>query len=112
MHQPGERWVYDTGSDVLGVLIARAANQPLETFLSERIFEPLGMADSGFSVPPEKLDRFLPCYWTDSATGALSTYDPADGHWATAPAFPSGAGGMVSTVDDYHAFARMLLNGG
>ena len=57
MHQPGERWMYNTGSDVLGVLIARASGQPLETFLRERIFEPLGMQDTGFSVPAAKLDR-------------------------------------------------------
>src|SRR5438128_3433075 len=56
MHQPGEKWMYNTGSDVLGVLIARATSQPLETFLRARIFEPLGMKDTGFSVPAEKLD--------------------------------------------------------
>src|SRR5690349_15184980 len=58
MHQPGEQWMYGTGSDVLGVLIARASGQPLETFLRERLFEPLGMHDTGFSVPAPKLDRF------------------------------------------------------
>ena len=57
MHQPGEKWMYNTGSDVLGVLIARASGQPLETFLRERIFEPLGMKDTGFSVPAAKIDR-------------------------------------------------------
>ena len=62
MHQPGERWMYNTGSDVLGVLIARAAGQPLETFLRERIFEPLGMKDTGFSVPAAKLDRLATSY--------------------------------------------------
>ena len=65
MHQPGERWMYNTGSDVLGVLIARASGQPLETFLRERIFEPLGMKDTGFSVPAAKLDRLATSYWTD-----------------------------------------------
>lgn len=57
MHQPGEQWMYHTGSDVLGVLIARASGQPLETFLRERLFEPLGMKDTGFSVPASALDR-------------------------------------------------------
>src|SRR5436309_2750820 len=65
MHQPGERWMYNTGSDVLGVLIARVSGQPLETFLRERIFEPLGMKDTGFSVPAPKLDRLATSYWTD-----------------------------------------------
>ena len=59
VHQPGERWMYNTGADVLGVLVARAAGQPFATFLRERIFEPLGMHDTGFSVPPEKIDRFV-----------------------------------------------------
>ena len=63
MHQPGERWMYNTGSDVLGVLIARASGQPLEAFLRERIFEPLGMKDTGFSVPAEKLDRLATGYY-------------------------------------------------
>ena len=60
MHQPGEAWLYNTGSDVLGVLVARAAGQPLETFLGERIFEPLDMKDTGFSVPASKHARLLP----------------------------------------------------
>ena len=71
MHQPGERWMYNTGSDVLGVLIARASGQPLETFLRERIFEPLGMKDTGFSVPAAKLDRLATSYWTNPETGEL-----------------------------------------
>ena len=62
MHQPGEKWMYNTGSDVLGVLVARAASQRLETFLRERLFEPLGMQDTDFSVPAEKLDRLASCY--------------------------------------------------
>jgi CubicO group peptidase (beta-lactamase class C family) len=113
MHQPGERWIYNTGSDVLGVLIARAAGQPFETFLRERIFDPLGMKDTGFSVPAAKLDRFATDYWEDAQTGALKVFDPAVGsRWSRQPDFPSGAGGLVSTVDDYLAFGRMLLNGG
>src|SRR5215472_16694932 len=79
MAQPGERWLYNTGSDVLGVLIARAARQPLEAFLRERIFEPLGMLDTAFSVPVAKLDRFATSYWTNFTSGALEVYDPAGG---------------------------------
>jgi CubicO group peptidase (beta-lactamase class C family) len=113
MHQPGERWMYNTGSDVLGVLIARAAGQPLETFLRERLFAPLGMQDTGFSVPATTLDRLATSYWTDPTTGALALYDEAVGsQWSRPPAFPSGAGGLVSTIDDYLAFGQMLLNQG
>src|SRR6202022_1829297 len=98
MHQPGERWLYNTGSDVLGVLIARASDQPLETFLRERLFEPMGMKDTGFSVPPASLDRLATSYWTDPTSGRLAVYDEArGGQWSRPPAFPSGAGGLVST---------------
>lgn len=113
MHQPGEKWMYNTGSDLLGVLIARASGQSLETFLRERLFEPLGMKDTGFSVPAEKLDRFATQYRTDFATGALTLYDEAvGGDWSRPPAFPSAGGGLVSTIDDYLAFGRMMLNKG
>jgi CubicO group peptidase (beta-lactamase class C family) len=112
MHQPGERWMYNTGSDVLGVLVARASGVRFDAFLRERIFEPLGMADTGFSVPPDKRGRFATSYAVDFETGALELYDAPDGQWSATPAFPSGAGGLVSTVDDFLAFARMLQNGG
>jgi len=113
MHQPGERWMYNTGSDVLGVLIARAAGQPLEMFLRDRLFAPLGMADTGFSVPVSTLDRLATSYWVAPETGALVLYDEAvGGQWSRPPAFPSGAGGLVSTVDDYLTFGQMLLNQG
>jgi CubicO group peptidase (beta-lactamase class C family) len=113
LHQPGERWMYHTGSDVLGVLIARVADQPLESFLRERVFEPLGMTDTAFSVPAEKLDRLATSYQVDLDTGALELNDPVQGgQWSSPPLFPSGGGGLVSTVDDYAAFGRMLLEGG
>ncbi|HEY3367914.1 MAG TPA: serine hydrolase domain-containing protein [Symbiobacteriaceae bacterium] len=113
MHQPGEKWLYNTGSDVLGVLIARASGQPLETFLRERLFEPLGMKDTGFSVPAASLDRLATSYWTHPETGALALYDEAEGgQWSRPPAFPSGGAGLVSTIDDYLAFGQMLLNKG
>ncbi len=113
MHQPGASWMYHTGSDVLGVVIARAAGQPFEDFLRERIFEPLGMVDTGFSAPADKVGRMVTAYLTDPATGALALYDePAGGQWSAPPAFPSGGGGLVSTIDDYLAFAQMLLAGG
>jgi CubicO group peptidase (beta-lactamase class C family) len=113
MHQPGEKWMYNTGSDVLGVLIARASGQRLETFLHERMFEPLGMKDTAFSVPAAKLDRFATSYWTNPETGALELYDEAEGgQWSRPPAFPSAGGGLVSTIDDYLAFGQMMLNRG
>jgi len=113
MYQPGERWLYDTGSDILGVLIARAAAQPLEAFLRDRIFAPLGMSDTGFYVPPDKLSRLATSYSPNPKTGRLDVYDEAaTGQWSRPPAFPSGAGGLVSTVDDYLAFGRMLLKQG
>lgn len=113
MHQPGERWMYDSAFQVLGVLLARASGQPLESFLRERIFAPLGMTDTGFSVPTEKLDRLATCYTLDPETGTLALYDGVDdSQWSRPPAFPDAAGGLVSTVDDYLAFGQMLLNKG
>jgi CubicO group peptidase (beta-lactamase class C family) len=106
--QPGERWVYDTGSDVLTVLVARAARKPFDVFLRERIFGPLGMKDTGFSVPPADIDRLATSY-----LGDLSLYDPAKGgEWSRPPKFPSGAGGLVSTAQDYLAFSHMMQRGG
>jgi len=113
MFQPGARWAYNTGADVLGVLIARASGKPFDVFLRERIFEPLGMKDTDFSVPPSKLDRFTATYWPSPETGTLELFDGIeDSAWATPPAFPSGAAGLVSTLDDYFMFARMLLDKG
>lgn len=111
LHQPGEVWLYNTCSDILGVLIARVAGRPLPEFLADRLFEPLGMADTGFHVPAGELDRFTSYYRTDPA-GGLELVDAPDGQWSSPPAFPSGAGGLVSTVDDYYAFARLLLADG
>jgi CubicO group peptidase (beta-lactamase class C family) len=111
LHQPGEAWLYNTCSDILGVLIARVADRPLPEYLAERLFEPLGMADTGFAVPAGKLDRFTSYYRIDPA-GGLELVDAPDGQWSSEPAFPSGAGGLVSTVDDWYAFARLLLHEG
>jgi CubicO group peptidase (beta-lactamase class C family) len=112
-HQPGEVWQYGLGSYVLGVLIARAAGQPFETFLRERLFEPLGMKDTGFTVPAAKVGRLAASYRVDPATGALAPYDdPADSAWSRPPAFPDGGAGLVSTCDDFLAFGRMLLEKG
>jgi CubicO group peptidase (beta-lactamase class C family) len=112
MYQPGERWLYNTGSEVLSVLVARASGQPFEVFLRDRIFDPLGMVDTGFSVPAGKRSRFATSYTTDPESGALELFDAPDGKWSAPPVFPSGAGGLVSTAGDYVRFARMLLDGG
>lgn len=111
-HQPGDGWLYHTASDVLGVLLARAAGKSLEQLLRELVFEPLGMKDTGFHVPMEKRDRFPPTWRRDAATGALVLHDVAEGTWSAPPVFASGGGGLVSTADDYLAFGRMLLNDG
>jgi CubicO group peptidase (beta-lactamase class C family) len=113
VHQPGERWLYNSGSDILGVLISRAAGTSLEEFLRERIFVPLGMNDTSFCVPASKLDRLASSYWTNLETGEFGVFDGVeDSRWAAPPVFESGAGGLVSTVDDLLAFGRMMLKGG
>jgi len=113
MAQPGERWMYQVSGDVLGVLIARVSGQSLGTFMRERIFDPLGMKDTAFNVPSEKLGRFPACYRFNRQTNALDQYDGVeDSAWRPEPPFESGGGGLVSTIDDYFAFCRMLLNKG
>ncbi|MFE9816924.1 serine hydrolase domain-containing protein [Streptomyces sp. NBC_00236] len=109
--QPGQAWLYNTCSDILGVLIARASGQSLPEFLAERVFEPLGMTDTGFEVPAQKLDRFT-SYYRAGETGDLELVDAAEGQWSSMPEFPSAAGGLVSTAADWCAFGRMLLAGG
>ncbi|WP_432934652.1 serine hydrolase domain-containing protein [Microbispora sp. CA-135349] len=113
MHQPGERWQYQISSDLVGVLVSRVTGQSFEEFLRERVFEPLGMIDTGFHVPPGKIDRLPVLYAPDPGTGQFLVWDEAEGgRWSEPPAFQGGGGGLVSTVDDYHAYFRMLLNGG
>lgn len=113
IHQPGEGWLYNTGADVLGVLIARAARQPLEAFLQERIFEPLGMRDTAFSVPPAQIERLAGFYTVDPGTGVPEfADDPAASRWGSPPAFASGSAGLVSTAPDLLAFGEMMLNNG
>jgi CubicO group peptidase (beta-lactamase class C family) len=109
--QPGERWMYNTGSHVLSVLIARAAGQSFPDFLQERIFDPLGMVDTTFTVPADKRRRLATQYGEDD-DGRIVVADEPDGQWSTPPSFPDAAAGLVSTIDDYFAFASMLLHDG
>jgi CubicO group peptidase (beta-lactamase class C family) len=109
--QPGEAWLYNTCADVLGLLVERVAGTPFPSFLAERIFEPLGMVDTAFWVPAEKLDRFA-TYYRPAPDGSLQLADRPDGIWSRPPAFASGAGGLVSTAQDWYRFGRMLLDGG
>jgi CubicO group peptidase (beta-lactamase class C family) len=112
MFQPGATWSYNTALEVLSVLVARASGLPLETFLRQRLFQPLGMTDTSFHVPSDRRHRLATSYAVDPGTGALQVYDPPDGQWSAPPAFPSGAGGLVSTADDFLALGRMLLGRG
>jgi CubicO group peptidase (beta-lactamase class C family) len=109
MDQPGQQWRYNTGSQILGVLVARAAGRSAESFYSERIFQPLGMRDTAFVTPAGDLGRLVACY--QEVDGALVRYDDG-GRWARRQMFADGGAGLVSTVGDYLAFGRMLLAGG
>jgi CubicO group peptidase (beta-lactamase class C family) len=111
-HQPGAAWRYHISSDILGVLLARADGRPLEEVLRRRVLDPVGMADTGFSVRPDEVGRMTTCYVIDPESGERREYDPPDGQWAAPPPFPSGGGGLVSTAADFAAFGRMLFDGG
>lgn len=113
MAQPGERWMYQVSGDVLGALVARVAGTSLGAFMRERIFGPLGMKDTAFHVADDAIGRFPGCYVFDRQAGALALYDGVEeSAWRGEPPMESGGGGLVSTVDDYFAFCRMMLDGG
>lgn len=113
--QPGERWRYGASADVLGAVIEVVSGKSFGTFLKEEIFLPLGMADTGFYVPEEKLDRFAKVYDYDQEQRKLVPFTGdmlAIFDFMTPPAFESGGAGLVSTIKDYSRFALMLANGG
>jgi CubicO group peptidase (beta-lactamase class C family) len=113
MDQPGAAWRYNTGAQVLGILIERAAGRPLEAFLRENVFEPLGMRDTSFSVPQDKMSWFTTAYAPSPSSGQLNVLDrPATGWWSAPPAMANVAGMLVSTIDDLWAFVSMLAAGG
>jgi CubicO group peptidase (beta-lactamase class C family) len=113
IHQPGERWMYETAANVTGVLIARATGMSFGDALRERICDPLGMHDTAFSVSGENLGRFATAYEPANApTGEPVVDDGPDGLWSRPPVFEGGGGGLVSTAEDYLTFASALLAGG
>jgi len=116
LDQPGARWRYNTGATVAGVLIERVAGAPLAEVLRERVFEPLGMADTGFYVPAAKRDRFTTFYVPGGhptlGTGELAVFDRPGGWWSAPPKLPDASGALVSTADDLWAFASMLAADG
>jgi CubicO group peptidase (beta-lactamase class C family) len=112
--QPGTRWLYNNGSDILGILLARASEGTLGELLQERVFGPLGMVDTAFAVPADKVDRLPGAYFRNPATGEVMEFDVAGGEstFASKPLFESGAGGLVSTAADLLAFSEMMLGSG
>jgi CubicO group peptidase (beta-lactamase class C family) len=111
LYQPGTRWVYSVSVDIQGYLVEKLSGKTFPEFLRTRIFEPLGMADTAFFVPAQKLPRVATLYTWSQATGALAP-QPRNPDISRLPGLPSGGGGLYSTAADYFRFAQMLLNGG
>lgn len=108
---PGTRWNYSVSTDVLGAVVEAASGVPLDVFLRDRIFDPLGMVDTGFEIDGSKLDRLLGVY--EQRDDVLTLTDsPVDGPFTRPPSWFSGGGGLMSTPTDYLRFAQMLLDEG
>jgi CubicO group peptidase (beta-lactamase class C family) len=112
VHQPGTVWRYSVATDVIGYLVEVISGIPLGQFFEERIFRPLGMVDTGFAVPPEKIKRLSTVYTPHPAGGLMPIDTPANTPFTNAERAQSGGGGLVSTISDYLRFAQMMLNGG
>ena len=112
LYQPGSTWHYSVSIDVLGYLVEVLSDMPFDQFLAQRIFQPLGMKDTGFYVPEDKVHRFAANYGPDENGGITVIDKPTTSEFAKPPRFFSGGGGLVSTAPDYIRFAQMLLNGG
>jgi len=110
MHQPGDRLTYSHSTEILGIALSRIEDKPLQTVLSERIFEPLGMTDTGFFVAPEKRERAATMYRLDEQSRLQ--HDVMGPVPVREPRFSQGGASLVSTAEDYLQFARMLLGGG
>jgi CubicO group peptidase (beta-lactamase class C family) len=108
---PGEAWNYSVSTDVIGYLVGKISGMPLEAFLKQRIFNPLGMNDTDFFVPADKAHRLAACYSADKGSLTLQD-DPTNSSYLAPPSFISGGGGLCSTAADYLTFCRALLNGG
>ncbi len=111
---PGDRWNYSNSTDVLGRVVEVVSGMSLDQFFRKRIFGPLGMTDTGFHVPADKISRLMACYRRDPLDGAISQSDPAGSAsaYSKAPNVLSGGGGLCSTIGDYLRFAMMLARGG
>jgi len=109
---PGSAWQYSLATDVCGHLVQVISGQPFETFVHERILAPLGMTDTGFHVPADKLDRLTTCYRYDARRLMVPVDTPERSAFAQPPVLPSGGGGLVGTLADYHRFCELLRRGG
>jgi CubicO group peptidase (beta-lactamase class C family) len=109
---PGTAWNYSVSIDVMGYLVQKLSGMSFGEFLRTRLFEPLGMTDTGFWCPPEKLDRFASCYQPKEGGGLSLQDDGGASTYAAPPKLESGGGGLVSTAHDYMRFCRMMLHGG
>ncbi|HTX51063.1 MAG TPA: serine hydrolase domain-containing protein [Caulobacteraceae bacterium] len=110
---PGTKWNYSVSIDVMGYLVQKLSGMTFGEFLRTRLFKPLGMVDTDFYCPPEKLDRFCSCYQPGAGGKGLKLQDDAGkSTYAKPPSLESGGGGLVSTAHDYLRFCRMMLNGG
>ena len=112
LYDPGSRWCYSLSTDVCGYLVEAISGQSFESFLQERLFEPLDMPDTGFSVSDDQLDRFAACYERAPDKSLRIQDDPEASRYRNSPRAPSGAGGLVGTVNDYANFCEMLLQKG
>ncbi|MFM8532061.1 MAG: serine hydrolase domain-containing protein [Acidimicrobiia bacterium] len=111
LYQPGTKWVYSVSVDIQGYLVEKLSGKTFPEFLRTRLFEPLGMTDTGFSVPEEKVSRVATIYsWSRDKSALVA--EPIDPNISKLPGLPSGGGGLYGTASDYFRFAQMLLNGG
>ena len=110
--QPGADWRYGPSVDIQGYLVEKLSGQPLDVFLRTKIFEPLGMKDTGFWMDASKADRITQMFTYDADKRIIAALAPAQGTPTLKPMFLSGSGGLLSTTDDYFRFAQMMLNGG
>jgi CubicO group peptidase (beta-lactamase class C family) len=112
LYDPGSRWSYSLATDICGYLVEVISGQSFEAFLQERLFQPLDMPDTGFTVPDAKLERFAACYERAPDKSLRLQDDPETSRYRSPPRAPSGAGGLVGTLQDYAHFCEMLIQGG